>query len=178
MEQLYIKLEQWDIVKLIKQNFGLLENPLTTSGYAKKYGIPQKNIDRADFIQTAIIKTNTSFVTLKAPGVGANSGGNRSCNPKRWCNNSKLLYKIKRGNTMIDYYKKARKIAIEIQENGYKEISDRIIESLDYGTSSTEILMTIRWNLNNFINSNTNIVLNKKLEKEIIELINELNKIL
>lgn len=54
--------------------FWSLEHP-KTPGYAKKYGIPEENIKNADFIERATIKEGGDFVTRKAPGVGANSGG-------------------------------------------------------------------------------------------------------
>jgi hypothetical protein len=55
--------------------FWTTENPLTTPGYAEKYGIPAENIAKADFFETATLKPGAKFVTRPAPGVGANQGG-------------------------------------------------------------------------------------------------------
>jgi hypothetical protein len=57
-----------------KAQFWSPEHPLTP-GYGNKYGIPQENIDKADFIETAIIKDGGNFITRPAPGVGSNAGG-------------------------------------------------------------------------------------------------------
>lgn len=54
--------------------FWSLENPLSKE-YAQRYGIPAENVKNANFIQTATLKSGTSFVTRPAPGVGANTGG-------------------------------------------------------------------------------------------------------
>jgi RHS repeat-associated protein len=54
--------------------FWALEHP-HSPGYAARYGIPQENIDRADFIETATVRPGTPFVTRQAPPVGANPGG-------------------------------------------------------------------------------------------------------
>jgi hypothetical protein len=55
--------------------FWSLENPLTTPNYAEKYGIPQKNIDNANFIERGTVTPGVPFVTRPAPGVGKNGGG-------------------------------------------------------------------------------------------------------
>lgn len=54
--------------------FWALEHPLT-SGFAARHGIPARNILNADFIEAAILKPGTPFVTRGAPGVGTNLGG-------------------------------------------------------------------------------------------------------
>lgn len=54
--------------------FWSLENP-DTPGYAARYGVPSENVANADFIEIAIIKPGTSFITRPAPGVGVNGGG-------------------------------------------------------------------------------------------------------
>ena len=54
--------------------FWSLEHP-NTAGYAERHGIPHENVIDANFIETATVKPNTSFVTRAAPGVGKNHGG-------------------------------------------------------------------------------------------------------
>ena len=57
-----------------RAQFWALEHP-SSIGYAGRYGIPQGNIDRSDFIMTAKLKPGADFVTRSAPGVGGNFGG-------------------------------------------------------------------------------------------------------
>lgn len=54
--------------------FWALEHP-SSPGYASRYGIPQENIDRSDFIMTAKLKPGSDFITRPAPGIGGNPGG-------------------------------------------------------------------------------------------------------
>lgn len=54
--------------------FWSLEHPLALE-YAKKYGIPKENIHNADFIEIAIVKKDSQFVTRTAPPAGGNPGG-------------------------------------------------------------------------------------------------------
>lgn len=54
--------------------FWALEHP-SNPGYAGRYGIPQENIDRSDFIMTARLKPGSDFITRPAPGIGGNPGG-------------------------------------------------------------------------------------------------------
>nr|WP_302476740.1 RHS repeat-associated core domain-containing protein [Serratia liquefaciens] len=54
--------------------FWSLEHPDSPS-YAQRYGIPQENIENANFIETGILKPDTTFVTRSAPAVGSNAGG-------------------------------------------------------------------------------------------------------
>jgi RHS repeat-associated protein len=49
-------------------------SPLTP-GYAEMYGIPQENIDNADFIEAGTVSPDTPFITRPSPGVGSNTGG-------------------------------------------------------------------------------------------------------
>jgi hypothetical protein len=53
--------------------FWSLENPLNT-GYAKKYGLPEEN-SNFDFVEVAVLKPGTKFITKEAPGIGINDGG-------------------------------------------------------------------------------------------------------
>jgi hypothetical protein len=60
--------------------FWSLENPLSMSAeaYAKKYGVPLKNIENADFVETAILKDGAKYITREAPiapGAPAGAGG-------------------------------------------------------------------------------------------------------
>lgn len=54
--------------------FWSLEHP-STPGFAQRYGIPAENVANADFIESAVVKPGTNFVTRPAPGVGTNQGG-------------------------------------------------------------------------------------------------------
>jgi hypothetical protein len=54
--------------------FWSLENPLSP-GYASRYGLPAENITNANFIETATLKSGSSFITRPAPGIGTNFGG-------------------------------------------------------------------------------------------------------
>ncbi len=61
------------------------ENPLTTPGYAAKYGIPQENIAKADFFEVATLKPGQPFVVRPAPppaGNAANPGGGEVVTPE------------------------------------------------------------------------------------------------
>lgn len=53
--------------------FWSLESPLSP-GYAKKYGIPIQNV-KFDFIELAVAKPGSSFITRESPGIGVNRGG-------------------------------------------------------------------------------------------------------
>jgi hypothetical protein len=52
--------------------FWALEHP-STPGYASRYGIPQENVDNADFIEQGQVVG--PFITRPAPGIGDNVGG-------------------------------------------------------------------------------------------------------
>lgn len=54
--------------------FWSLEHP-SAPGYAKRYGVPEENINNSDFIEMGHLKPGTNFITRSAPGVGKNSGG-------------------------------------------------------------------------------------------------------
>lgn len=53
--------------------FWSLENPLNP-GYAEKYGLPIKNT-RFDFVEVAVLKPGSRFITREAPGMSVNGGG-------------------------------------------------------------------------------------------------------
>ncbi len=54
--------------------FWALEHPYNP-GYANKYGIPQENITRSNFIMTGELKPGANFITRSAPSIGKNLGG-------------------------------------------------------------------------------------------------------
>lgn len=54
--------------------FWSLEHP-STPGFAQRYGIPEGNVQHADFIESAVVPPGTPFVTRHAPGVGSHAGG-------------------------------------------------------------------------------------------------------
>jgi hypothetical protein len=54
--------------------FWALEHP-STPGFAERYGIPPENVKNFNFIEAATLKSGTTFVTRRAPGVGTNAGG-------------------------------------------------------------------------------------------------------
>ncbi len=47
--------------------FWARENPLTNPNYARDYGIPQVNIDKADFIEVGVINEGAPYITRPAP---------------------------------------------------------------------------------------------------------------
>jgi len=54
--------------------FWSLEMP-QSAGFARRMGIPAKNVAHADFHESAILKPGHPFITREAPGVGENTGG-------------------------------------------------------------------------------------------------------
>jgi RHS repeat-associated protein len=54
--------------------FWSLEHPLTP-GFASRMGIPEVNVHNANFIESAVLRPGSPFVTRVAPGVGGNVGG-------------------------------------------------------------------------------------------------------
>ncbi len=55
--------------------FWALEHP-GTPGYGDRYGIPPANLERRDFIESAVVPPGTPFITRPAPPTpGANGGG-------------------------------------------------------------------------------------------------------
>jgi hypothetical protein len=54
--------------------FWTTEHP-STPGFAGRYGIPPENVANADFIELAVVRPGSPFVTRPAPAVGPNPGG-------------------------------------------------------------------------------------------------------
>ena len=54
--------------------FWALEHPLTP-GFAARHGVPARNVLNADFIESAVLRPGSPFITRGAPGVGSNLGG-------------------------------------------------------------------------------------------------------
>lgn len=50
------------------------ENP-NSPGYLERYGIPPENVTEFNFIERAIMRPGSSYITRPAPGVGNNGGG-------------------------------------------------------------------------------------------------------
>lgn len=50
-------------------------HPLTEPDYAERYGVPPKNAEKWDFLETGRMKPDGKFVTRAAPGVDTNHGG-------------------------------------------------------------------------------------------------------
>jgi hypothetical protein len=44
-------------------------------GFAERYVIPPENVANADFIESAVVRPGSPFVTRPAPDVGPNGGG-------------------------------------------------------------------------------------------------------
>lgn len=57
-----------------KAQFWALEHP-QSPGYTSKFGIPDINVAKPDFIEVGRIKEGVPFVTRPAPSVGKNGGG-------------------------------------------------------------------------------------------------------
>ena len=51
-----------------------LEHPLNP-GFGARYGVPPANIANANFIESAVLKPGSPFITRAAPGFGPNPGG-------------------------------------------------------------------------------------------------------
>ena len=52
-----------------------------------------------------------------------------------------------------DYYAMARRLANTVREEGYSEWAERILNALEAGVTSTEILMMLRATINAFLDS-------------------------
>jgi hypothetical protein len=52
--------------------FWSLEHP-STPGYASRYGLPAENVANADFIESAVLRPGSPFITRAAPGIGETS---------------------------------------------------------------------------------------------------------
>lgn len=57
-----------------RAQFWSLENP-QSSDYASRYGIPSENVSNANFIEIAVIKKDSQFITRISPPVGLSPGG-------------------------------------------------------------------------------------------------------
>lgn len=60
-----------------------------------------------------------------------------------------------------DYYTEAKKIAAILQEEGLSYWATQIISAMEEGATATEILMMLRWRLENFLASqsgSTNVI--------------------
>jgi len=59
-----------------QSQFWSLEHP-STPGYGSRHGIPEVHVREADFIETAVVKADSPFVTRRAPPSpdGINPGG-------------------------------------------------------------------------------------------------------
>lgn len=75
-----------------------------------------------------------------------------------------------------DYYAVAKKIARRLSKDGYPNWSDRILDAIACGSTATEILMAIRWQLNEFKNSQSKI--SDPIKKEIVELTTKIDEVL
>lgn len=54
--------------------FWTTEHPMSP-GFAQRYGISPGNIANPDFIESAVIRPGTPFITRRSPAVGSNRGG-------------------------------------------------------------------------------------------------------
>ena len=52
-----------------------------------------------------------------------------------------------------DYYAEARKLAQLLKDEGLNERGEKVLSSLEEGFTATEILMVIRWNLNELLST-------------------------
>jgi hypothetical protein len=57
-----------------ESQFWALEMP-QSAGFARRMGIPAKNVVHADFHESAVLRPGSPFITREAPGVGRNTGG-------------------------------------------------------------------------------------------------------
>jgi hypothetical protein len=52
-----------------------------------------------------------------------------------------------------DYYAQARQLAEALQDEGLNKWAREILSSLEEGATATEILMSLRWKLSNFLSA-------------------------
>lgn len=75
-----------------------------------------------------------------------------------------------------DYYLTARKIATELSQTGYSDWGARIINAIEAGSTATEILMGVRWHLDQF--RELKFPISPVLESKISSLLVELDNLL
>ena len=76
----------------------------------------------------------------------------------------------------IDYYEEARTIINSLEREGLRSEADAVREVMAAGATATEILMGVRWQLQQIerANKTANVVTKRRIR----ELLQELNKVL
>jgi hypothetical protein len=75
-----------------------------------------------------------------------------------------------------DYYEKAREITLDLKKNGFVDEADKIFDALASGSTATEILMMLRWELQSIINIRKNI--DEGILDKIVDLVNKIDIVL
>lgn len=52
-----------------------------------------------------------------------------------------------------DYYAEARYLADTLKKEGFSDWAIKVLSAMEEGVTATEILMILRWNLENFLSS-------------------------
>ena len=68
-----------------------------------------------------------------------------------------------------DYYAEAKYLAETLKEEGFGDWALRILSAMEEGVTATEILMMLRWNLENFLKSQSG-------SEKVIDRAKQLNK--
>ncbi|MBJ7311089.1 hypothetical protein ACFOLJ_23385 [Rugamonas sp. CCM 8940] len=50
----------------VEGQFWAMENPLTAPNYAARYGIPPQNIDRLNFVERGVVRTDNPFISKRS----------------------------------------------------------------------------------------------------------------
>ena len=76
----------------------------------------------------------------------------------------------------LDYYTEARAVIDELFRDGFVLEATKIREAMETGSTASEILMAIRWHLQQFQKANNPVSFDTR--RKIRELVAELNKVL
>lgn len=76
----------------------------------------------------------------------------------------------------IDYYAEAREVARYLDEGGHATEARSVIESIETGATGTEILMALRWNLEQL--ERANLSLSHDIRSRIRNLVNNISLII
>jgi hypothetical protein len=76
--------------------------------------------------------------------------------------------------TSYDHYKVAENIARNLLRNGYDQWSRCIKEAIETGSTSTEILMALRWNLEKLLTREPELP--QKIKNDVEKLLSKTNE--
>lgn len=76
----------------------------------------------------------------------------------------------------FDYYQEAKEIAGLLKRNGERKWADKIIESIEAGATGTEILMGVRWNIQECLKTRRTKM--EYLDKRMLSFVARLDRVL